>query len=60
VYCTGDLDSSVNVIGIKMGDNGPQVVNQKLPIQCFGIPTEHIHMQCGRCHVNWLMGCKTK
>jgi hypothetical protein len=56
VYCKGDCNSTVQVPGLNVqtGQMGPL----ELKVPCFGIFSEHIHVECGRCHFAWLMACK--
>lgn len=59
-YCQGNQNSSMQVPGIAIGEHGPSMALQSIPVACFGVYEEHLHCRCGRCGFQWLMGVKGK
>lgn len=57
-YCKGSHNSTFQAAGLRIGTEGPQIVQQDLPVTCFGIFDEHLHLACGRCGFVWLMAVK--
>jgi hypothetical protein len=59
-YCAGDMNSTIPVPGmhIERGEATPKMVD--VPVHCFGVYQEHLHLRCGRCGWQWLMAVKEK
>lgn len=59
-WCRGDHNSTVQVPGMHFGSEGAQMRMADVPVTCFGVIDEHLHLRCGRCSFSWLMSVKGK
>src|SRR5271166_1738692 len=57
-YCAGDQNSTVPVPGMHIEDGQATPKFVDVPVHCFGVYQEHLHLRCGRCGWQWLMAVK--